>query len=214
MTSTADRILAAALAGFAHRGVEATSLDSLAAELGIRKQTILYWFASKEILLMAVIDHAVADLGDRLTDAVLRAKPTTTARVEAVVGATFRLGTTDPELLAVVREVSRLGAPATTHLADALEPLLDRAVASLGTTGVHHVEARRVLIDAGARVVGMATEAEVRTDLGHPPDLAWLRARRRVLVGDVLAALTGDGPREQGLRDRTVGLHGPATLLR
>ena len=198
MTSTADRILHAALAGFAHRGVEATSLDALAAELGIRKQTILYWFASKEILLMAVIDHAIADVGDRLTDAVMGAKPTVSARVEAVVGATFRLGTTDPELLAVVREVSRLGAPATTHLADALEPLLDRAVASLGATGVHHDEARRILIAAGARVVGMATEAEVRTDLGYPPNLAWLRARRRVLLGDVTAALTGEVAGAQG----------------
>src|SRR5690606_28671691 len=56
--STRERILAAALVAFAERGVEATSLDAVAAEIGIRKQTILYWFPSKDQLLQGVIDHA------------------------------------------------------------------------------------------------------------------------------------------------------------
>ena len=33
---------------FAGRGFGATSLDAIAAELGVRKQTILYWFPSKD----------------------------------------------------------------------------------------------------------------------------------------------------------------------
>ena len=48
---TADRILDAALASFGSRGYEATSLDALAETLGVRKQSILYWFPSKEALL-------------------------------------------------------------------------------------------------------------------------------------------------------------------
>ena len=59
-TSTRDRILAAALSGFARRGVEATSLDAVAAEIGIRKQTILYYFPSKDALVKGVIEHAAA----------------------------------------------------------------------------------------------------------------------------------------------------------
>ncbi|MGH9102669.1 MAG: helix-turn-helix domain-containing protein, partial [Acidimicrobiales bacterium] len=47
---TADRILDAALASFGARGYEATSLDALAEGLGVRKQSILYWFPSKEVL--------------------------------------------------------------------------------------------------------------------------------------------------------------------
>ena len=39
---TAERILVAAMGEFGTRGYEATSLDELARELGIRKQTILY----------------------------------------------------------------------------------------------------------------------------------------------------------------------------
>ncbi len=73
--STRDRILDAALSAFADRGVEATSLDSLAAEIGVRKQTILYWFPSKEVLLLGVVDHAVAELGARLSEAAISARP-------------------------------------------------------------------------------------------------------------------------------------------
>ena len=62
VASTSSRIVDAALAAFGTRGYEATSLDSLAATLGVRKQTILYHFPSKEALLDAVIDEAGAEL--------------------------------------------------------------------------------------------------------------------------------------------------------
>ena len=197
--STTDRILDAALAAFADRGVEATSLDSVAATVGIRKQTILYWFPSKDLLLLGVIDHAMAELGDRLARAALSARPrrratgdaaliTTADRLSAVVDATFRLGATQPQLLAVVREVSRVGPPATTHLARTAEALVETALGALPAEGEQD-RVRAALLAAGARVVGLATEAEVRTDLGLAPDLAWLRSRRAELLVTLVAAL-------------------------
>ena len=190
--STRDRILSAALDAFAERGVEATSLDSVAAAVGVRKQTLLYWFPSKEQLLFGVVDHAVADIGARLSDAVLSSGPDLDARLRAVVDTTFRLGTTNPELLAVVREIARLGPPASTRLATAVGPLVD--VASIGLARrdgrpPDQERVRRILLAAGARVVGMATEAEVRADLGLAPDLAWLRARRAELLRDLTDSL-------------------------
>ncbi|WP_426572629.1 TetR/AcrR family transcriptional regulator [Aquihabitans sp. McL0605] len=189
--STRDRILGAALGAFAERGVEATSLDSVAAEVGVRKQTLLYWFPSKEVLLFGVVDHAVGELGHELTEAAIGAGPDLASQIIAVVDATFRLGSVRPELLAVVREVSRLGPPASTHLARAAEPLVAAASGVLaGGAAVDEDQIRRVLLAAGARVVGIATEAEVRADLGLPADIAWLRARRRAVLDSLLAALT------------------------
>lgn len=191
-SATATRILDAALARFADRGVEATSLDSLAAEIGIRKQTILYWFPSKELLLEAVIDHAVAELGAHLTAAVRAEAGPLDRQVAAAVDATFRLGRTRPELLALVREVSRLGPGALGRLRVALAPLLDTAAAAV--TGAAPAagaadRVRPVLVEAGAQVVGLATEAEVRAAVGHPPDLVWLRRRRATLIAEVTTAL-------------------------
>ncbi len=189
---TRDRILAAALAAFAERGVEATSLDSVAAEVGVRKQTLLYWFPSKEQLLFGVVDHAVDEIGRVLSEAAVAGGDELAGQVTAVVDATFRLGSLRPELLAVVREVARLGPPASTHLARASEPLVAAASAVLARGGDDTERIRRVLLAAGARVVGVATEAEVREDLGLPADLAWLRERRRSLIASLTAAL--DGP--------------------
>ena len=179
-STTRERILDAALDAFAARGVEATSLDAVGAAIGIRKQTILYWFPSKEQLLLGVVDHAVAELGARLSEAA-RSATTLDDRLVAVVDATFRLGTTHPELLAVVREVTRVGPPASTHLAAAVGPLVAAATGALGPADDQD-RLGQVLLAAGARVVGLATEAAVRTDLGLAPDLAWLRARRRALI--------------------------------
>ena len=195
-SSTRERILVAALAAFAERGVEATSLDSVAAEVGVRKQTLLYWFPSKEQLLFAVIDHAVAELGQELTDAARAAGADERAQIVAVVDTTFRLGTARPELLAVVREVTRLGPPASTHLGAAAAPLVDAAARVLvpddGTSRRDGDRIRRDLLAAGARVVGMATEAQVRADLGLPADLAWLRSRRRALIESLTRDLAVD----------------------
>ena len=61
-TPTADRILVAAMDAFGTRGYDGTSLDDLARELGIRKQTILYWYPSKEALLEAVVDRCAEEV--------------------------------------------------------------------------------------------------------------------------------------------------------
>lgn len=184
--STRDRILAAALAGFARRGVEATSLDDVAEAVGVRKQTVLYWFRSKDALVAGVIEAAVAELGDALDAAVAGRRPGQEAAV-AVVDEVLRLGARRPDLLVLLREVARLGPSATTVLGAAIAPRLDGAVAALaGPTGDAE-RARRHLVEIGARVIATAVEAELMAQMGVAPDRAWLRRRR----ADLLAALGG-----------------------
>src|SRR4029450_398131 len=108
---TAERTLRAALDAFGTRGYGATSLDDLARELGIRKQTILYWYPSKEARLDAVAPEVTL----RLKRAVAGAEPGF-GRVEAIVKAMFRLAARHPSMLGFLREGTRLGPPGATRL--------------------------------------------------------------------------------------------------
>ena len=194
--TTRDRILDVALASFADRGYEAISLDALAAQLGVTKQTILYHFASKAALLDAVIDRSAAELAGALEAALASAGPGF-ARVEAVVRSVFRLASRRPELLGLVREVSRLGPPAATRLTDALEPLVARATAWLSAEmdmgAVRRQDPRLLLLAAYSSVIGMATEVEVLRALGDEPSARSLVRRRRELLAFLRSALLVDG---------------------
>ncbi|MDA8279667.1 MAG: TetR/AcrR family transcriptional regulator [Actinomycetota bacterium] len=192
---TADRILEAALVSFANRGYEGTSLDALADALGIRKQSILYWYPSKEALLQAVVDQAAADLSDALEASLSRAGDGW-ARVEAVVRSVFRLGSARPALLGLVREAVRLGPPAATRLIGALGPLVDRAAAFLqvemSSGHMRQHEPRLLLLAIYSTVVGMITEVDVLRALGEEPDARSLVRRRQEILRLLRSALVLD----------------------
>jgi TetR/AcrR family transcriptional regulator len=194
-TGTRQRVLDSALGSFGTRGFETTSLDHLAAELGIRKQTILYYFPSKAALLDAVVDRAAQDLADTLEEAVERGGDRFD-RVEAVVRSVFRLALRRPELLGLLREVSRLGPPAATRLTEILEPLVQRATAFLedemAQGRVRRCDARLLLVSVYSTVVGVATEVEVLRAVGIEPTLRSTATRRRELLRFLRSALAVD----------------------
>jgi AcrR family transcriptional regulator len=185
---TAERILDEALASFGTKGYEATSLDALASGLGVRKQTILYWYPSKEALLEAVITRSAEELSAVLEDALAGAGQGWD-RVEAVVRSVFRLGARRPELLGLVREAARLGPPAATHMTVALEPLVQRAAeflqAEMDAGRMRRHDPRLLLLAIYSTVIGMVTEVEVLRALGEEPTARSLVRRR----ADVLALL-------------------------
>jgi AcrR family transcriptional regulator len=187
-----ERIIEAAMASFGTRGYEATSLDDLATELGIRKQTILYYFPSKEVLLAAVIDRASLEVTTRLVRA-LSSADAGFDRVDAIVRAMFRLAARYPAMLGLLREVSRLGPPASDRLLGTLSPLVDRAAAYLdaemGAGRMRRLDARLLLLSAYSMVTGLATEVAVLRAFGEQPDLAGLIRRRDELLRFLRAAL-------------------------
>ncbi|MHB8681572.1 MAG: TetR/AcrR family transcriptional regulator [Acidimicrobiales bacterium] len=191
--STADRILDTALATFGTRGYEATSLDALAEGLGVRKQTILYWFPSKEALLEALIDRSAAELAEALERSLAGAGDGWD-RVEAVVRSVFRLAARRPEL---VREAGRLGPPAATRLTLALEPLVARASsfleAEMDAGHMRRHEPRLLLLAIYSTVVGMITEVEVLRALGEEPTAKSLVRRRQEILRLLRSALVVDG---------------------
>ena len=191
-SGTRDRVLEAAVNAFGRRGYDVTSLDSLAAELGVRKQTILYYFPSKEALLEAAIDQAAADLTEELETALSEPGPPW-SRVRAIVRAVFALTGRRPELLGLVREASRLGPPAAARFASVLGPLIDRATVFLEEAmergDLRHQDARLLLMMAYSSVVGVATEVEVLRALGVEPTARVMVRQRAALLGFLRSAL-------------------------
>ncbi|HUJ64250.1 MAG TPA: TetR/AcrR family transcriptional regulator [Acidimicrobiales bacterium] len=190
--STRDRIIDAALRAFGTRGYDATSLDALAAELGIRKQSILYYFNSKEALLDAAIDEA----GDEMIASLERALAGPAQgwdRVDSVVRSVFRLAARRPELLGLLREVSRLGPPSATRFTAILGPFIERATGFLeeGMDAglLRQQDARLLILTSYSTVVGLATEVEVLRALGVEPTPRALLKQRAGLLDFLRAAL-------------------------
>ena len=194
-TGTRDRILDSALAAFGMRGYDATSLDDLAADLGITKQAILYHYSSKEALLKATIELAVNELGSALSGA---ANPQARGfeRIEDLVRATFSLAARRPEVLGLVRLVSRQGGVASGKLASAMSVMLGDAVrfieVEIDAGRFRRLEPRMLLLAVYSAVVGVATEPEVMRALGLEPDLRSLVRARRETIEFLRAALIAD----------------------
>ncbi len=189
-------MLDAALAGFARRGYEVTSLDSIAGELGITKQSILYYFPSKETLLEGVVDDAAADVYRALIEADLQGAAW--ERVRVVVRTVFSLAGSRPEVLGLLREVARLGPPAATRFSGHLSPLIDKATAYLDAAmargELRRQDARLLLLAAYSTVVGMVTEVEVLRTLGLDSTARSLVRQRQAALSFLYAALTPAAP--------------------
>jgi TetR/AcrR family transcriptional regulator len=189
---TRERILDAALDRFGTRGYEATSLDDIADDVGVAKQTVLYWFPSKDELLAAVIERSAEDLA-LTAEAALRQAGEGFARVEAVVRALFRPAVRRPALLGLVREVNRLGPQAVDRLMTRAQPLVERAVeymaGEMDAGRMRRADPRLVLSLTYATVVGVATEPEALRAVGWEATPAGLRRLRAELLAFLRAAL-------------------------
>jgi TetR/AcrR family transcriptional regulator len=192
---TPTRILDGALVSFGTRGYDATSLDTLAGALGIKKQTILYHFGSKEGLLDALLDRSAVELSAALEAALATAGPGF-ARVEALVRAVFRLAARRPEMLGLLREVSRLGAPAAVRLTEALDPFVERArvflEGEMARGAMRAQDPRLLILSAYSTVIGVATEVEVLRAVGIEPTARSLIRRRNELLAFLRSALIPD----------------------
>lgn len=195
-SSTKDRILAGALQSFGAAGIDATSLDALARQLGLTKQAILYWYPSKEVLVDAVIDFCAVELQARFSGA-LRDAPDGFGRVEAIVRTAFRLAARHPAMLGLIREVNRIGPPMSTRLTGSVTPLLEAAAGWLGAEmdagRLRRHDPKLLVLVAYSAVTGLATEVEVLRALGEEPTLASLVRRRNQLVALLRDALVADG---------------------
>ena len=84
--SARDQILESATRLMAARGFEAMSLQAIADEVGIRKPSILYHFASKDALRGAVLDRLLAHWGVVLPRLLMASARDGAGRFEALMG--------------------------------------------------------------------------------------------------------------------------------
>lgn len=94
--ATPAQILASATRLFAARGYGATSLQDVADAVGIRKQSLLYHFRSKEELRRAVLD-ALLSRWNEVLPRLLLAATSGEGQFESVVAETTRFFADDPD---------------------------------------------------------------------------------------------------------------------
>ena len=192
--STRQRILSTALQSFGTTGVDGTSLDALARDLDIAKQSILYHFNSKQILFQAVVDEAATEFMAELDSEVEGVDPNDVlAQVESAVRVVFRLALQRPALLGLLREASRPGSSVAIQLTGRLSMHIDAAQRSLEVAlaegRVAGNNARLLLFSLYSTIMGVATEVEVMRAMGVEPSLRTLAERRAELLRFLEAAL-------------------------
>ena len=191
-TPTRQRVLDAALLAFGTSGFAATSLDALAEQTGVRKQTILYYFESKQVLFDSVIDAAAQDLVQLFDEEASRGLRGID-QVEAIVRRIFRLAVNRPELLGLVREVTRPGSITVGRLTAHVRPTVMRArhflEREMNAGRLRYSDPAMLLLSLYSTVVGVASELEVQRAMGIPVSRRATVNRRLELTRFLRAAL-------------------------
>ncbi len=166
---TRDLIIDEAIACFAERGYDGTSLNDIAAGVGIRRPSLLHHFPSKEVLYGSVFEQILSDWLERVGQAV-EMDGTGWEKVELVLRAGFALFEDNPDYVRMMRrEALDGGVRLGIDLASVLKPLFRAAAEYLdrmmdeGVLKRH--DSRHLLITGYGAILTYFSDAPFITDL-------------------------------------------------
>jgi len=182
-----------AIRQFGREGYNGASLDQIATAVGVRKQTLLYYFPTKDDLLEACLAAAGQRVAEVIADA-LEGTDQPWERAEAVIHAVYALAEEWPEFPMFIREAGRMDPSAFDRFAGALEPLRLRAIDFLQTAMdaglVRKQDPALLLFTLYTAVIGSLTEASVLSSIVGTDDArSSLHRREEEVILFVRAAL-------------------------
>jgi AcrR family transcriptional regulator len=189
--STTARILAAAESEFAAVGYVPARLADIAERAGIRRPSLLYHFASKELLYRAVVERAFVQLGAELLRSMALVGEFE-GRIDALVGAFAQFLDARPTLAPIiVRELiddsdhddarRRGGGPGRAIMLEQVVPLLGTIEAFIASAGSDRLRPnlpiRAALVQVAGDLLLRSAAGQLRGPLWGPGDHAKLLAR-------------------------------------